>query len=547
MVVATRSSPRKAPAPSPPKAKGKKPPPKPRPRGSARGKQEQDKLSRGWSKTVPWCEIPELKRVVPTDPCPVNRAGNKVPRAKEVSLYMEFARRGGGRGLVRADAFGAEDLNAALETNALLRGGAAHVAHAVAVGGNLSGKTLHVRETAWRNLECWALMMLPATTPWVGQLRRLEEVLYAPGPGVETVEKFELTVPVPPLIFAAWQECLLATPPVLPHPLGTFKDVNGNPQAFQFMSTNPTFAGRGVNGRMISGQHMRGMRNHIFQLENMLLGTSDVMDSGLMLAEKKKRSEDKTSSAGPYLVDVELPNMYKAVWEEGKMNGVSGFGSAFQMQKVWTMMLLAHVLFARVTTLTEFCPRIEDIEFGPAAKDSMPTFFYITIRRWKNNAMGDRWPPCRFKIKRNLNKDMMWCCPVFHVIRWLTYLSENDVEQGPLFPFTVEGTVKFPLEEMKEGQWKGWVHKVFDRVGGLLATCSAHSIRRSGAQWAGRCGADLDAILQGGLWVTYDNLLTYIQEGRLTAKELVAEQGEDPIFKFWVWERTRFATTATRS
>ena len=545
MVAAMRSSPRKAPAPSPPKAKGKKPKPKPKPRGSARGLQEQDKLARGWSKTVPWCEVSELKRVKPTDPCLVDRAGKKVPRAKEVSLYMEFARRGGGRGLVPADPAVAEELNAALETNPLLQGGAAHVAHAVAVGGNLSPKTLDARETAWRNLECWALLMLPAKTPWVEQLRRLEKVLYAPGRGVETVEKFKLTVPVPALLFAAWQECLLAVPPVLPHPLGTFKDGNGNPQPFQFMSTNPAFAGRGVNGRMVSGQHMRGLRNHIFQVEKMLVGTSEVTDPNLMLAEKKKRSEDRTWSAVPYLVDVELPNMYKAVWEEGKMNGVKGFGSAFQMQKVWTMMLLAHVLFARVTTLTEFCPLIEDIEFGPAAEDTMPTFLYITIRRWKNNAKGDMWPPRRFMIKRNMNKNMMWCCPVFHLARWLTYLSENGVEQGPLFPFTEEGTVHFPLEEMKEGQWKAWVHKVFDRVGGKLATCSAHSIRRSGAQWAGRCGAELDAIMQGGLWETYDNLMTYIQEGRLTAAELEAEVGKDPIFQFWVWERTRFATTAT--
>jgi hypothetical protein len=35
----------------------------------------------------------------------------------------------------------------------------------------------------------------------------------------------------------------------------------------------------------------------------------------------------------------------------------------------------------------------------------------------------------------------------------------------------------------------------------------------------------------------------YIQEVRLTAAELVAEVGVDPIFKFWVWERTQFATT----
>jgi hypothetical protein len=115
-----------------------------------------------------------------------------------------------------------------------------------------------------------------------------------------------------------------------------------------------------------------------------------------------------------------------------------------------------------------------------------------------------------------MNKDMMWCCPVLHLLSWLTCLSDNGVEKGPLFPFTVEGTVHFPLEEMKEGQWKGWVHNVFYRVGGLLATCSAHSgdisswgIRRSGAQWAGRCGADLDAIMQGGLWETFDNLMTF--------------------------------------
>jgi len=37
----------------------------------------------------------------------------------------------------------------------------------------------------------------------------------------------------------------------------------------------------------------------------MIIGNSDVTDPGLMLAEKKKRSEDKTWSAVPYLIDIE--------------------------------------------------------------------------------------------------------------------------------------------------------------------------------------------------------------------------------------------------
>ena len=70
-----------------------------------------------------------------------------------------------------------------------------------------------------------------------------------------------------------------------------------------------------------------------------------------------------------------------------------------------------------------------------------------------------------------------------------------------------------------------------------LTPCSSHSIRRSAAQWARRCGADLSVIRNIGRWVEYSNLLLYIAEAEKISREKRRNNnGRDPLWDFWMFD-----------
>jgi hypothetical protein len=444
---------------------------------------------------------------------------------------MEFVRRGGGHNLVREDADDAEYLNQALTSCSLLAEGAKRCADAIANGGDRSSNTMIRREGTWANFEGWAIFMMKPDSQWMQQLLTLDKVLYAPGPGVPAVKDFKLTVPVPACFLSAFFHQMTSTP--LPLTSSEKYDHGGN---YQFMSENPEFEGRGMNGRMNSGQHLRGLRADIAELEKNLIGKTEAYHASCKAMEMEHRAKDVKYSAKAYLIDKELPKMYDAVFNENEMNGMPGFGSHLQMYKVWAMLLMHHVLLARRSQLTQYCPLIQDVEFGPACGESVvPAYMNITVRRWKGNEDG-RKAARTFHIKRNLNDTRF--CPVFNLARWLAILAENGVEQGPLFPLTNEGCVSNPLEEMTAGQWGAWIQKVFDRAGGVLESCTTHSIRRSAAQWACRCGANLDQVMRGGLWETLQQLTEYLSEGRMVNYDRVNRVGYDDVENFWKWQAT---------
>lgn len=361
------------------------------------------------------------------------------------------------------------------------------------------------------------------------QLLLLVKVLYAPGPGVPPLNEFKISIPVPVLFLSAFFHNMSSTPPPLPHRY----DHGGS---YQYMSENPAFKGQGMNGRMISGQHLRGLRADIAELEKDLIGKTEAYHNSTKAMEMEHRAKDVKNSAKAYLIDKELPKMYDAVFNQSDMNSVPGFGSHLQMYKVWAMLLMHHVLLARRSQLTKYCPLIEDVEFGPACGESaVPAYMNIIVRRWKGNGKGQQ-PARTFFIKRNLNDTRF--CPVFNLARWLAILSENGAEQGPLFPLTNEGCVSDPLEMMTAGQWGAWIQKVFDRAGGILKMCTSHSIRRSAAQWACRCGAELHDVMRGGLWQTVQQLMAYLKEGKMVNQDRIDESGHDDVENFWKWEAT---------
>jgi hypothetical protein len=175
------------------------------------------------------------------------------------------------------------------------------------------------REGTWMNLEGWAMFMLDADSQWMKQLLTLDKVLYAPGePGVPALKDFKLTIPVPALFLSAFLTQMSSEPPPLPHKYNH----GGN---YQFMSENPEFKGRGMNGRMITGQHMRGLRADIAELEKDLIGKTEAYHSSNQALEMEHRAKDVKNSAQAYLIDKELPKMYDAVFNENEMNGMPGF------------------------------------------------------------------------------------------------------------------------------------------------------------------------------------------------------------------------------
>ena len=74
--------------------------------------------------------------------------------------------------------------------------------------------------------------------------------------------------------------------------------------------------------------------------------------------------------------------------------------------------------------------------------------------------------------------------------------------------------------------------------------CSNHSIRRSAAQWAGRCNAKELEVRCAGRWKSMQILAKYMAQGAITRESYEDDEDgtqEDPIFKMWVFKRVTSA------
>lgn len=139
--------------------------------------------------------------------------------------------------------------------------------------------------------------------------------------------------------------------------------------------------------------------------------------------------------------------------------------------------------------------------------------------------------------------------PRFCPVLWLmTYLSYFTIATGAIFqqdtPDPETGNPTPTGENMVPTVWEKMTDAIFKAAGMYDPTkpagergCTNHSIRRSAAQWAGRCGAGELAVRNNGRWKTLEMLMLYIAQGRTSnshAKE--ANEGGDPIEKIWVFK-----------
>ena len=229
---------------------------------------------------------------------------------------------------------------------------------------------------------------------------------------------------------------------------------------------------------------------------------------------------------------------------------------------------------ARASCLTKFCPRLEDIELPPTqhtfmwAKDELPHYIVLKMTQWKGRKSKT---PYKLRVWRNLLCD--FADPVFFLMLWIMHLKSLGITSGPLFPHLTRKSEPAGGIKMKTKQWTKMVQHVFKTVRCTLRTAfreglcarvravqcglwkagsrggarseglTSHSHRKAGAEWAARCGASLNDIRNTGRWKDTTTVMWYLAEGTKYGDQQTRDfQGEDPIFKFWVYRPTSDAT-----
>ena len=254
---------------------------------------------------------------------------------------------------------------------------------------------------------------------------------------------------------------------------------------------------------------------------------------------KRKLAEwkdtDDVQQAEPFDFVADLPRLWAACWTMKQW-------SQNRALKVWTMLLVSICMFARADDITSHCPLIEDCRLPPAGlwdADGLPHYIEVCMRDWKWRKRANAGKPYYMRLWRNY-RDARFC-PVY----WLTtYLRYYKLRKGPIF--------QFKEKVMSPEQWETATDALFKKAGLYVAKhydeelrcvvpgkgCTNHSIRRSAAQWAGRCdGREVD-VRNGGRWRTMKEMAHYMAQGAymsVQARE-AAGTGRDPILDMWCFQ-----------
>jgi hypothetical protein len=232
---------------------------------------------------------------------------------------------------------------------------------------------------------------------------------------------------------------------------------------------------------------------------------------------------DEEERAESFKPEELLPELYKTVFDpdndwpdEKKIH-------------LWARFLVQFSIIARASDVcwsknNEYCPLIKDIAYPKSESqwtddpDRLPLFIEIAFRKWKGRPAKFKHSKYHLRICANV-LDFRFC-PVHWLLKSLSLRKEcwkngND----PILP------------KMTSTTYQGNLKKMFGKH-----TCySSHSVRRSAAQWAGRCGLGELTIRDIGRWCSLDTMGRYVAEGkRMKAEMEVDHGGIDPIVNFWV-------------
>jgi hypothetical protein len=176
------------------------------------------------------------------------------------------------------------------------------------------------------------------------------------------------------------------------------------------------------------------------------------------------------------------------------------------------------------------------------------------LRDWKTRTRAHAGKRYAMRIYRN------YLDPRFCPVTWLLIaLHYSGITSGPLFQ-TTDSEGKPSGTAHSEGHWENTTKRLFTAAGLYTAGhkgadgsyikpvgVTNSGIRRSAAQWAGRCaGREIDCA-NNGRWKTYTEMARYMGQGAKRRQGHENDGGQDPIFSMWVWKPVAVGSESTRN
>jgi len=176
---------------------------------------------------------------------------------------------------------------------------------------------------------------------------------------------------------------------------------------------------------------------------------------------------------------------------------------------------------ARASCMTTYMPHVEDIILPPAHlwdDDGVPQWIELGWFNWKSRKAKNVGVRYGVRLHRNYLDSRF--CPVHWLWIWLAY---SKITSGPIWGNVTTDTYAANMKH---------ILRVFMGVEGA----SSHTIRRSAAQWSGRCGDKGTGCRNAGRWQSFEHMMTYIAQGSKGADDFKGSADGDPIFKMWVFK-----------
>jgi hypothetical protein len=276
----------------------------------------------------------------------------------------------------------------------------------------------------------------------------------------------------------------------------------------------------GIRGRKNKAgtiaKHLSYLSGTLLELLGQKRSKSPLMDT-LM---EKFHDEDEVTKAVAFLPEVVFPKLWEALWT---MN--------WPLEKkvdVWSRFLAQFGTIARSSDVTGvYCPKYSDCSFptntDDYTDDGIPSWIELTWMDWKSRPVNKKGSPYLIRLYHN-PKSLNFCPVHWLYTHWvLRKPADRDIEGAPIFTPMDSRTYQKALRQLFKG------------AGVECEACSSHSVRRSAAQWAGRCGANIVTIKNVGRWETLLNLLRYVSDGVQVHTMAMQDStsGVDPIFEFY--------------
>jgi hypothetical protein len=249
-----------------------------------------------------------------------------------------------------------------------------------------------------------------------------------------------------------------------------------------------------------------------------LLGRPRTKSTQINNLIKTYEDEDEVTKAVSFLPEVAFPKLWDALW---RMKW-----SHEKKVAIWSRFLTQFGTIARASDVTgSYCPKFSTCSTPTNpddwTEDGMPSWIELTWTCWKARPANQKREP--YLIRLHHNPKHLQYCPVHWLIAHWT-LRDDDLDNANAPMFTRLGSI----------QYQKALSDLFKEAGQHCEACSSHSVRRSAAQWAGRCGADVCTIKNIGRWICLTHLLKYVSEGVQVHLIMMSDfRGADPIFEFY--------------